>query len=291
MDLLICGAGGQLGRELAQRAGAQATALDRTALDITDRAAVQATLQRLRPRVVINAAAHTAVDKAESEPGKALAINRDGAAHLAEACADVNAALLHVSTDYVFDGSKATPYDEEDTPAPQGTYGRSKWQGEQAVRAACPRHLILRVSWLFGAHGGNFVKTMLRLARERPELRVVADQHGGPTPAAAFAADLLQLARRIAGGEELPWGTYHYAGQPAVSWHGFASAIVEEAAAQGLIAVRPPVRPITTADYPTPARRPANSRFDTRRCETRLGLRMPLWHTGMADVLHTLKTP
>ena len=291
MGILICGAGGQLGRELAASGGAGVTALDRAALDITDRAAVHATLQRLQPRAVINAAAYTAVDKAESEPDRALAINRDGAANLAEACADTGAALLHVSTDYVFDGRKATPYAETDAVNPQSVYGRSKREGEQAVRSTCTRHLILRVSWLFGVHGGNFVKTMLRLARERPELRVVADQHGGPTPAAAFAGALLQLAQRADTGENLPWGTYHYAGQPAISWHGFASAVVETAARQGLIAAKPPVLAITTADYPTPAQRPANSTFDTRRCESSLGLSMPVWQTGLADMLQSLKSP
>ena len=291
MSIVICGAGGQLGRELVRLADARTTALDRAGLDITDAAAVQATLQRLQPRAVINAAAYTAVDRAESDSATACSINRDGAANLAQACADVGAALLHVSTDYVFDGTQDAPYAETDPANPQSVYGRSKWEGEQAVRKACQRHLILRVSWLFGAHGGNFVKTMLRLARERPELRVVADQRGGPTPAADFALALTQLARRIAAGEELPWGTYHYAGQPAVSWHGFASVIVDAAQAEGLIAHKPAVQAISTADYPTPARRPANSTFDTRRCEARLGLRMPLWQTGLVEMLQTLKTP
>lgn len=290
MSLLICGANGQLGRELSLRAGDDAIALDRSALDIRDADAVLRAIEQHRPRVVINAAAYTAVDKAESERESAEAINRDGAENLARACERHGAALLHVSTDYVFDGSGARAWRETDTPAPLGIYGDSKWQGEQRVAAACTRHLILRVSWLFGAHGANFVKTMLRLARERPELRVVADQHGKPTPAADFAQALLALAQRIADGEMLPWGTYHYAGEPATTWHGFAEAIVSEAQQLGLIDHAPRVSAIATRDYPTPAQRPVNSILDTTRTQAALGLRMPDWRDGLRDVLRTLKT-
>lgn len=291
MSILICGAGGQLGRELSRAAGSQAIALDRAALDITDGTMLLETLQHLRPKVVINAAAYTAVDKAESESGRAYAINRDGSENLAQACAETGTALLHVSTDYVFDGHQSRAYTETDTTNPQSVYGRSKYEGEVRIRTACPRHLILRVSWLFGAQGHNFVKTILRLAAERTELRVVADQRGGPTPATAFAQSLVSLAQRIEQGQDLPWGTYHYAGQPAVSWHEFASAVVEEAFSQGLIKNKPKVLPITTREYPTPAQRPANSTFDTHRTESDLGLSMPLWQTGLREMLQTLNNP
>ena len=288
MTILITGANGQVGRELATRADASVLALDRSALDITDRELVLATLQRIRPGVVINAAAYTAVDKAEQEPGKAFSINRDGAACLASACSTLGVPLLHLSTDYVFDGLKMSPYLETDLTSPQGVYARSKWQGEQQIRNGLRQHLILRVSWVFGAHGNNFVKTILRLARERPQLRVIADQHGCPTYAGDIADALLSLARQIQNGQDLVWGTYHYTGTPATTWHGFASEIVSRAYASGLIATAPPVQPISTAEYPLPAPRPANSLLDCSGAENQLGLHRRDWRRGLDHVLQSL---
>lgn len=287
--ILICGANGQVGRELVQHAGSNATVCTREQLDITDAAAVSRMLDEQRPQVVINAAAYTAVDKAESEPERARAVNAEGAENLAAACHRVGAALLHLSTDYVFDGRKTTPYTESDIANPQGAYARSKWEGEERIRALCPRHIILRVSWVFGQHGGNFVKTMLRLARERPELRVVSDQHGAPTHAGAIAEALLMLAQRIQPGAELPWGTCHYSGTPATTWHGFATTIVADALELGLLTKAVPVNAISTDDYPVPAPRPANSRFDLSRAEL-LELRPQPWRDGLQQVLLSLKS-
>ena len=288
--MLVTGAGGQLGRELALRLRAdEAVCLPRAALDLTDARAVQATLARLRPRVVINAAAYTAVDRAETEPELAFAANRDAPAVLARACAEVGAALLHVSTDYVFEGASRRPWREDDATGPINVYGASKLAGEQAIQRALPRHLIVRTAWLFGAHGPNFVRTVLRLARERGSLRIVHDQTGSPTWAGHLAEALIVLARRIAAGEALPFGVYHYAGAPATSWHGFAEAIVHAAVTQGMLAAPVPVVPITTAEFPMPARRPAWSVLDGARMAATFGLAPPDWRAGLDQTLAAWK--
>lgn len=290
MSMLVTGAGGQLGRELALRlAPDEAVCLPRAALDLTDAPAVQATLARLRPRVVINAAAYTAVDRAETEPELAFAVNRDAPAALARACAEIGAALLHVSTDYVFNGASRRSWREDDATGPINIYGASKLAGEQAIQRALLRHLIVRTAWLFGAHGPNFVRSALRLARERGSLRVVADQTGSPTWAGHLAEALITLARRIAAGEALPFGIYHYAGAPATSWHGFAEAVVHAAVAQGLLAAPVPVAPITTAEFPTPARRPAWSVLDGARMAATFGLAPPDWRAGLDHTLAAWK--
>jgi dTDP-4-dehydrorhamnose reductase len=265
-------------------------ALNRTQLDITDAEAVNKVVSHLRPSLLINAAAYTAVDKAEKEEGAAFGVNREGTISLAAACADNNIPLIHLSTDYIFDGCQQAPYGEDDPPNPTGIYGLSKWQGETALRQRLARHLILRVSWVFGAHGHNFVKTILRLGRERDELRVVADQHGCPTAAAHIAQTLLDLCARILGGEKIPWGTYHYSGQPATTWYGFAEEIVKQAQETGLIDHPVTVQPISTSDYPTPAARPANSVLDCSKITETFGIRPSPWQDGLRDMIRGLRT-
>jgi dTDP-4-dehydrorhamnose reductase len=293
MKILVFGASGQIGREVCRAAWPPRYAilpLDRKAVDITKSAAVSAMLARETPDLVINLAAYTAVDRAESEPEVAWAANCAGAAHIAGACDESATPLVHLSTDYVFDGRKTGPYREEDAVGPLGVYGRSKEAGERAVRAAVARHMILRTAWVFGAYGANFVKTMLRLAAERPVLRVVADQRGCPTAAADIAAALMVIAAHIERGEA-KWGTYHFVGAGAASWHSFAQAIFDQAAPQ--LAACPQVEPITTEQYPTPARRPMNSVLDCRKIEEVFGISSPPWRTALATVIRELldRTP
>lgn len=291
--ILLTGANGQVGHEvsrLARERGVALAALNRTQLDITDAQAVNKAVSHLRPSLLINAAAYTAVDKAEEEEGVAFAVNREGTANLAAACAENIIPLIHLSTDYVFDGCQQTPYGEDDPAKPTGIYGLSKLQGETALRQRSANHLILRVSWVFGAHGHNFVKTILRLGRQRDELRVVADQHGCPTAAVHIAETLLDLSARILEGEMIPWGTYHYCGQPATTWYGFAKEIVKQAQETELIDHPVTVQPISTSDYPTPAARPANSVLDCSKITETFGILPSLWHEGLREMIRGLRT-
>lgn len=290
MKILLTGANGQVGWEIARRApilGHELIATDRSSLDISDAGSVARVLEASSADLLINAAAYTAVDRAEQEPSLAYAVNRDGPAYLAAACARLGIPLLHLSTDYVFDGTKSGAYREDDPVAPLGVYGHSKWQGEEAVRQTLPAHFILRVSWVFGQHGNNFVKTMLRLARERDALRVVADQQGCPTWAGDIANTLLLLAGRIAERRQMPWGTYHYCGTPPTTWHGFAQSIVALASAHEPLRVREVVA-ITTEDYPTPARRPANSVLDCAGFLWQFDLSPRPWREGLETMLQSL---
>jgi dTDP-4-dehydrorhamnose reductase len=288
MKLLVLGGDGQVGcelRRLTWPAGYRIAAFDRNDLDIALREQVVATMARERPDIVINAAAYTAVDRAESEPEIAWASNCTGPANLAAACHDAAIPLIHLSTDYVFDGTKAGPYCEDDPVHPLGVYGRSKDAGDRAVRGALARHVILRTAWLYSAHGHNFVKTMLRLAAERPVLRVVADQIGSPTSAADLAAAIGAIVQQVTVGNS-SWGTYNFAGGGAVSWHGFAEAIFELAAPWR--GPPPLVEAIATADYPTPARRPANSVLDCRRIGEAFGIVPRPWREALAEVIAEL---
>jgi dTDP-4-dehydrorhamnose reductase len=288
VKLLLCGAGGQVGTELRRLdwpTGWEIVATDRPVLDIADRGAVEAAVARERPGIVINAAAYTAVDRAESEAAAAWAGNCDGPANLAGACRGAGIPLIHISTDYVFDGSKQGPYVEDDPVRPLGVYGESKEAGERAVRDGLPEHVMLRTAWIYSAHGHNFVKTMLRLAETHPSLRVVADQRGSPTSAADIAAAIAAVGARVAAGTAA-WGTYHFAGAGEVSWHGFAEAIF--AAAAPWRGAPPPVTPIATADYPTPARRPANSVLDCRRIIADYGIVPRPWQEALGDVVRDL---
>jgi dTDP-4-dehydrorhamnose reductase len=284
--ILVLGGGGQLARELdglASARGVALTAPPRRELDITDTDAVAAAIARTKPALVINAAAYTAVDRAETEIAAAMAVNADAPGRIAAQCDAAGIPLIHVSTDYVFAGDKTTPYREDDPVSPLGVYGASKAAGEAAVRAAAARHLILRTAWVYGAHGANFLKTMLRLARERDELRVVADQRGCPTSTRSLAEAMLLIAPRLieaAGTSASPlWGTYHFCGTGETSWHGFATEIVR---AQARFTGRSPVvTPISTAEYPTPARRPANAILDTAKFGATFGHRAPPWQADM----------
>jgi len=286
--ILLFGAKGQLGSELtclAAERGEDIVGLSRAEADIADAAAVEAAIARARPRLIVNAAAYTAVDKAESDIEAAARGNVAGPATLAAAANAASVPLVHISTDYVFDGSKSGAYVEDDPIAPLGVYGRTKAEGETAVRTAAPRHVVIRTAWVYGPHGANFLKTILRLAAERDELRVVADQRGCPTSTRDLAAAVLAVDHAVAGGAG-PWGTYHFAGKGATTWHGFACAIVEAQAP--LTGKRPPVRAISTSDYPTPARRPANSELDSSRFAKAFGYAAAPWRERASEVVGVL---
>ena len=285
--LLVFGAGGQVGQELLALAAARDVAvvgITRGQADIADADKVASLVATTRPRLIVNAAAYTAVDRAESEPHAAEAGNVTGPAALARAAEAAGVPLLHLSTDYVFDGSKHGAYAEEDPIAPLGVYGRTKAEGEARVRAAT-RHVILRTAWVYGAHGNNFLKTMLRLAGERDRLRVVGDQHGCPTATIDIAEAILAVDRTLAGGRQA-YGTFHFAGTGDTSWHGFAEAIVSAHASR--TGRRPPVDAITTADYPTPARRPVNSRLTSDRFADTYGYRAAPWRDRVGEVVARL---
>jgi dTDP-4-dehydrorhamnose reductase len=289
MRIVVFGRIGQLGTELARCSWSPGTELvffDRDEVDVGNPAAVKGALAANPCDLVINASGYTAVDRAETDAEAAFAVNRDGPAAMAEACAAGGMPLFHVSTDYVFDGTKPTPYTEDDPIAPLGVYGHSKAEGEQLVRDACPRHIILRTAWVYAAHGHNFVRTMLRLAAERPELRVVGDQHGCPTAAADLAGALHMLAERYGRERDLAWGTYHFTGQGETTWHGLAERAIELAAP--VLGKRPVVQAITTADYPTPARRPANSRLDCGRMTRVFGITARPWPEALAEAVAEL---
>lgn len=290
MKIMITGGEGQLGTELiAQSAahGAKVLAPTLAEMDLTRPANVDGFWDAFRPAVVINAAAYTAVDRAETEAELAFAVNAAAPAYLARRCAREGTPLIHISTDYVFDGLKGSPYLEEDPVVPLGVYGRSKAEGESAVRGALDRHLIVRTSWLYSAHGANFVKTVMRLAAERDELRIVDDQVGSPTCAADLAAAILAIADRLGAGEAVPWGTYHYCGSGVTSWYGLARHVLEILVSRRHMASFR-LTPIPTAQYPTPARRPPYSVLDCRRIESRFGLARPPWQSSVAKTVDRL---
>ncbi|WP_137817984.1 dTDP-4-dehydrorhamnose reductase [Pseudomonas sp. 2FG] len=290
MRVLITGARGQVGHELLRLApeGFDTVGMGSTELDIADAAQVAAVVDEVQPQLIINAAAYTAVDKAESEQERSWAVNRDGVAHLAIAAERLGIALLHISTDYVFAGDAREPYRETDPTGPTGVYGASKLGGEVVLTANCSRHIILRTSWVFGAHGNNFVKTMLRLGLEREELGVVADQHGCPTSAASIASVLWSLASQYRDRGALQWGTYHFSGTPACTWHEFALEIFRQAQELELLERLPHVRAIATADYLTPAKRPAWSVLDCNKLKNVYRIAQADWRVELATVLREL---
>lgn len=283
---LITGANGQVGYCLSRQlqGKAEILAVDRDGLDITDREAVFRTVADFRPDVIINAAAHTAVDRAETEIALSEAINVKGAEYLALASAEIGAIMLHISTDYVFNGQGIEPYSENDPTDPQGVYGRTKLAGEIAVQNANPKSVILRTAWVFGEHGNNFVKTMLRLGKERESLGVVADQFGSPTYAGDIAKALIDIANQILQGKNDAFGVYHFSGQPYISWHGFAESIFQQAVLQKILEKAPLVNAIATSDYPTPAKRPANSRLNLSKIKQTFGIEPSDWQKALLNL-------
>jgi len=285
-SILITGAGGQVGHELAiAESPYQLIALNRQQLDITDPLQIEAVFDTHRPDIVINAAAYTQVDRAEHEAEIAFALNRDAVADLAFACQQARVPLLHISTDYVFDGSKPGSYRESDPVAPLGVYGESKAEGEAVLHVTLEQHIILRTSWVFSATGSNFVRTMLRLGRERDELGIVDDQHGCPTSARSIAAVLLQIAERYLRGNAIEWGTYHYCNKPATTWFGFAEEIFRQAGGYENLKLKP----ISTSEYPTPALRPRNSVLDCTSFEANFDIELVAWSKQLELVLSQIK--
>ena len=286
--ILVFGGNGQLGRDLVRAAHGddiELEAVPHAAADIADADAVGRALAAFAPSLVINAAAYTKVDQAEVEIAEAERGNATGPAVLAAACEAARVPLVHISTDYVFDGTKAGAYVEDDPVAPLGVYGRTKAAGEAAVRHAAARHMIIRTAWVYGEFGQNFLKTIVRLAGERDELRIVADQRGCPTSTRELAQAILRVSSRIAGGGEASerfWGTYHFAGSGVATWYDFAARIVARQVA--LTGRGPKVTPITTADYPTRAQRPKNSAFDCSRFERVFGFRARPWQDEVDEL-------
>jgi dTDP-4-dehydrorhamnose reductase len=285
MRILISGQHGQVSTELQHhlKTLGELVVPGRGQFDLTDPQQLRQQVQRVRPDLIINAAAYTAVDQAETEPQVAFAINAVAPGILAEEAAALGIPLIHYSTDYVFDGSKSSPYIEDDAPNPLGVYGQSKLAGEQAISAVQGQHLILRTSWVYSAHGRNFLLTMQRLLQEKPELRVVADQIGAPTWAGTIARSTLALIERWQAGQTGAWGTYHLTAQGETSWFGFAQAIGEALRAQGKPCAN--LVPIPSSDYPTPATRPLNSRLDGRRLQREWGVSQPDWQTALHECL------
>ena len=278
--ILVFGQTGQVARELARGAPDGTRFLSRADADLSDPAACAAAIHDAQPKAVINAAAYTAVDRAEEEEPLATTINGDAPGAMARACADLGIPFVHVSTDYVFDGGPGAPWRPEAPTAPLNAYGRSKLVGEEAIRESGARHVILRTAWVFSAHGANFVKTMLRLAETRDALSVVGDQHGGPTPASGIAEALLTIARALQDGHA--GGTYHYAGAPATTWAGFARETFARAGKDVT------VTDIATEDYPTPAARPRDSRLDCGATETDFNIAPADWQRALTDTIKEL---
>ena len=296
MTILVLGGNGQLGQELLRalapsgplvattRSGLLADGTECEVADLDAPEVLPSLLDRLCPSVVVNAAAYTAVDRAEQEPDVARRANTDAPARMARWCAEHAVPFIHFSTDYVFDGQARSPYREDAPTAPVNVYGTTKRDGEDAIRAAGGRHLIFRTAWVYAEHSANFLRTMLRVGAENDVLRVVADQLGTPTPA-ALIADVTAQALRHPGS---PSGTWHLTATGETSWHGFAEAIFAAAVARGVLPRAPVVEAISTADYPTPARRPAYSHLDVSRLQADFGISLPTWQDGLARVMARL---
>ena len=290
--ILVMGHCGMLGRDLIARFEANrytVIGLDCHEIDITRAPQVDAAIGDHGPQLVINCAAYTAVDKAEAEPELAFAVNLTGPENLAKACMHVGVPLIHISTDYVFDGKATRPYREDDPVNPLNVYGRSKREGEQAVRTRLPAHLIVRTAWLYGVHGNSFVKTIMRLAMEREELQIVADQHGSPTWTEDLSGALLEMSMRVLRDpRDVPWGTYHYCNSGRTTWFDFARLIVEAARPRGEVKVKRLV-PIASADYPVATPRPAFSVLDCTKIARNFGITPRPWEEAFAGMLDAMK--
>lgn len=284
MTILVFGADGQVGNAVCERAPDEAIGVDIKDCDIRDQRAVVELIARIRPSVVMNCAAYTAVDRAEIDREGAFAVNATGAGNIARAAAAAGRPVFHISTDYVFAGDQQGAYRESDAIAPLNVYGQSKAGGDEEVAASNPVHIVLRVAWVFSPIGSNFVKTMLKLGRERPALSVVDDQIGGPTEARDIADALLALSRHCRAPGFSDWGVYHFAGAPATSWYKFACAIFEKSHGP-----KPTLKPIATADYPLPARRPLVSQLDCTKIKQVFGIDQPDWRLSLSRVVESLE--
>ena len=292
MRILVSGATGQVGAALVKQGvqqGFDMFGMSSSELDITNLQNVDSVFAQVKPNLVINASAYTAVDKAESDSERAYAVNEIGPKLLAKACLKAGIPLFHISTDYVFDGSSNGAYSENDITNPQSAYGRSKLLGELAVNENLAQHIILRTAWVFSETGSNFVKTMLRLGAEREHLSIVADQIGGPTSADSIANALLSIAASVSDKQDIKWGTYHFSGQPYCSWYEFAKEIFQQAESLRLISKAPKLTSIPSSDYPTPAPRPLNSKLDCSKIYDEFGILLDDWKQSLKNVLLNLK--
>lgn len=289
MKILITGARGQVGTELVAQANDrdhEVHAFGSKDLDISSAEQVQKTVLQIKPDVIINAAAYTAVDKAETEQESAYAVNSQGSENLALACKKMDIPLLHITTDYVYDGEKQSPYLETDQPRPTGVYGASKLEGDHKIEQIWPKHIILRVSWVFGEFGNNFVKTMLRLAEQRDELSVVDDQYGAPTSAKAISTCLLDIIETEQFNQsQCPWGSYNFQSDPGVTWYGFAREIFHQAKQLGVINKEMKLNPIPSSEFPTPVKRPANSKLNGKKIQEKFNIASANWKIDLSDML------
>ncbi len=290
--LLITGAKGQVGTELVTQAtdrGHEIHAFGSKELDISNFEQVEKTVSALKPDVIINAAAYTAVDKAETERDLAYAVNAQGSENLALVCKKLDIPLLHISTDYVYDGEKKSAYIETDQPKPTGVYGASKLKGDQKIEQICPKHIILRVSWVFGEQGNNFVKTMLRLAEQRDELSIVADQFGAPTSAKSISTCLLDILQsQHFNASQCPWGVYNFQSDPGVTWFEFAQAIFQQANDIGCITKTMKLKPIPSSEFPTPVKRPANSKLNGEKLQKHFNISPANWKADLNTMLQAI---
>jgi dTDP-4-dehydrorhamnose reductase len=289
VKILLLGANGQVGREILDivkdvDCDLEIVGLGRAQLDVTCEDAIQKSVDRISPSLVINAAAYTQVDNAEKEPDLAYKINRDGPENIAKACDQYGIPLIHISTDYVFDGEKKGGYLESDTVNPQSVYGDSKLEGERCVQHALDKHIILRTSWVFGVYGNNFVYTIIRLAKQREELRIVSDQFGCPTSAASIAAAIVKISRMILNGEDINWGIYNYCGSPETNWCDFARAIVEATKQHQDYGLKV-IESISTSEYPTLAVRPRNSVLICNKIRNEFGISQQPWLEGLRQMI------
>ncbi|MEY0151523.1 dTDP-4-dehydrorhamnose reductase [Providencia rettgeri] len=289
MRILVTGCNGQVGHSLIKQLSKYKDIIvlgcDKKNLDITNQKEVSRIVNDFKPSIIINAAAYTAVDKAENDIEMAYMVNRNGPKYLAEAAQKMNAAIIHISTDYVFDGYKSGEYDEEDLTNPQGIYGKSKLAGEIEVSNACSKYIILRTAWVFSEYGNNFVKTMLKLGSERDELNIVCDQFGGPTYAGDIASALIDISICIFKDKPINYGIYHFSGLPHVSWYEFAKIIFYEAHTNTILNQLPKLTGISTEQYPTPTKRPSNSKLNTEKISKEFSIKASDWKNKLSNII------